>query len=107
MDDDLPDIVNGSPHRRGARPARQGRQYQTRLPRQGARVVRLKGRDQFAALPASPANIAAFLSEERYPAPPNRPLAVNTLKLRAAARSSTTCLSSSARGRACAAASAT
>ena len=36
------------------------------------------------ALPASPADVAAFLSEQRYPAPPGRPLGVNTLKLRAA-----------------------
>jgi integrase len=37
------------------------------------------------ALPASPADVAAFLSEQRYPAPPAKPLGVNTLKLRAAA----------------------
>jgi len=37
------------------------------------------------ALPAAPADVAAFLSEQRYPAPPGKPLGVNTLKLRAAA----------------------
>jgi integrase len=36
------------------------------------------------ALPAAPADVAAFLSEQRYPAPPGKPLGVNTLKLRAA-----------------------
>ncbi len=37
------------------------------------------------ALPAAPADVAAFLSEQRYPVPPGKPLGVNTLKLRAAA----------------------
>jgi len=37
------------------------------------------------ALPADPADVAAFLYEQRYPAPPGKPLGVNTLKLRAAA----------------------
>lgn len=37
------------------------------------------------ALPAAPADVAFFLSEQRYPAPPGKPLGVNTLKLRAAA----------------------
>ena len=37
------------------------------------------------ALPAAPADIAAFLSEQRYPPPPAKPLAVNTVKLRKAA----------------------
>lgn len=37
------------------------------------------------ALPAAPADVAAFLSEQRYPAPLGKPLGVNTLKLRAAA----------------------
>src|SRR5260370_15731417 len=36
-------------------------------------------------LPAQPADIAAFLAAERYPAPPEKPLAANTLKLRLAA----------------------
>jgi integrase len=36
-------------------------------------------------LPARPADIAAFLAAERYPAPPEKPLAANTLKLRLAA----------------------
>ena len=36
-------------------------------------------------LPARPADIAAFLAAQRYPAPPEKPLAANTLKLRLAA----------------------
>jgi site-specific recombinase XerC len=36
-------------------------------------------------LPARPADIAAFLAAQRYPAPPEKPLAGNTLKLRLAA----------------------
>ena len=36
-------------------------------------------------LPARPADIAAFLAAQRYPAPPERPLSANTLKLRLAA----------------------
>jgi integrase len=36
-------------------------------------------------LPARPADIAAFLAAHRYPAPPEKPLAANTLKLRLAA----------------------
>lgn len=37
------------------------------------------------ALPARPADIAAFLSEQRFPPPPAKPCAVNTVRLRAAA----------------------
>jgi len=36
-------------------------------------------------LPARPADIAAFLAAERYPVPPEKPRAANTLKLRLAA----------------------
>lgn len=42
-------------------------------------------RHDLPALPAAPADIAAFLSDQRYPAPPVKPLGVNTLKLRTAA----------------------
>ena len=42
-------------------------------------------RHNLPALPAAPADVAAFLSEQRYPAPPGKPIGVNTLKLRAAA----------------------
>jgi hypothetical protein len=37
------------------------------------------------ALPARSGDIAAFLAAQRYPAPPERPLSANTLKLRLAA----------------------
>jgi integrase len=36
-------------------------------------------------LPARPADVAAFLAAQRYPAPPEKPLTANTLKLRLAA----------------------
>jgi hypothetical protein len=42
-------------------------------------------RHDLPALPAAPTDIAAFLSEQRYPVPPARPLAVNTLRPRTAA----------------------
>jgi len=42
-------------------------------------------RHDLPALPATPTDIAAFLSEQRYPPPPARPRAVNTVRLRAAA----------------------
>jgi hypothetical protein len=42
-------------------------------------------RHDLPALPAAPADIAAFLAEQRYPPPPAKPLAVNTVKLRKAA----------------------
>ena len=42
-------------------------------------------RHDLPALPAAPADIAAFLAEARHPAPPAAPLGVNTVKLRATA----------------------
>jgi hypothetical protein len=42
-------------------------------------------RHHLPALPAAPADIAGFLSEERYPPAPAKPSAMNTVKLRAAA----------------------
>jgi integrase len=42
-------------------------------------------RHDLPALPANPDDIAAFLAEQRYPPPPGKPHAVNTIKLRAAA----------------------
>jgi hypothetical protein len=42
-------------------------------------------RHDLPALPAAPADIAAFLSAARYPPPGGKPLAVNTVKLRKAA----------------------
>lgn len=42
-------------------------------------------RHGLSPLPARPADIAAFIAAQRYPAPPEKPLAANTLKLRLAA----------------------
>jgi hypothetical protein len=42
-------------------------------------------RHGLSPLPARPADIAAFIAAQSYPAPPEKPLAANTLKLRLAA----------------------
>lgn len=88
MDDDLPeaDGTLETARRTAEALARRAKADNTRRAyRAGVRAwCAWCARHDLPALPAAPADVAAFLSEQRYPAPPAKPLAVNTLKLRAA-----------------------
>src|SRR3984957_2544720 len=89
MDDDLPDADGtlATARRTAEALARRAKADNTRRAyRAGVRAwCGWCARHHLPALPAAATDIAAFLSEQRYPVPPARPLAVNTLRLRAAA----------------------